>query len=1036
VAFARRTFTLDDAAAAALRQHASRLGATPTGLIFEAFCHSLHALGAGQRFAVTVPRSYRPDYAPPGVEVLGNFTQLASCDIDYAAAPPGSAQAVAAAQQQLWATLDRDTDATANLAATRAAGVSGYPVVFTSTLGLTRAAPAGLSSVRTLTQTPGVLLDCQIEDDESGIRLSWDVAVDVVAAEPIATGFARFQREVRRYAGLKDTPEPPAPGGHGDWASAVIASALQHCDPGRIRAQYAPLVRRWQSVPAPAGTAVDDAGRAARRLADIVTGATSPRVLIGDPQLAPEAMLAAEPRLQPGLDDLAEKIFAHSRALRRRLRIMELGSRTGLVTARLTGILGAVIDEYLCVEPNPVLAEIAAGRDTAVPVRHLEAPGQAGAAGVDVVICCGSLHQLPGAGTAVEAITVYEGGWLWLAENSEITPATLTSAAVLDPGLLAPESPSLRSPDQWWRFLAEHGWRPSQMNHDGPGLTIIADRAETATAPAATAASEQVRRRPETPAPAPRVADESVVAAIAAIWQRHLGIATPSADDDFFLLGADSLIATRVYADMSAAGLTRLAFVDLFNYPVLGELAAHAGPPAAPHPAPEHRSATPRRPESNHYRLTVVQQAYWAGRAGGFLLSGVAAHCYFEFDAARLDPARLEHAARRLMQRHPGLRTTISAEATETATAIVHPDPIEPVVHRCDDPRAALRNQVIDLTARPGIEIGVRAGDDGSAVIGISMDNTMLDGASMMTALAELDYLYRGGDVGELPALPTSFADYVHDRPELSPDADESRLPLLAAARDYWRARLATLPPAPPLAATSTLLDTGTPEFERVQASIDAADWAQITRSCRREKVTVASLLLAGYARVLAAWSGTPHFCINVTLFDRDPSVPGVERIIGDFTSLVLLECRVQAGASIWEQARETQHQLMTDLPHRGADAVWLQRELLRHHGRPAAAIYPVVFTSGLGLVDSPAAAAPAALGELVFGASQTPQTVLDFQVWESAGALRLSWDFVTQDVPAATARANLDALVDTLIGATGTAPSPAGDDAVLDRVL
>ena len=73
------------------------------------------------------------------------------------------------------------------------------------------------------------------------------------------------------------------------------------------------------------------------------------------------------------------------------------------------------------------------------------------------------------------------------------------------------------------------------------------------------------------------------------------------------------------------------------------------------------------------------------------MLSGVAAHCYFEFEASDFDRSRFETAARQLIEHHPGLRTTV---ATTTGSqpprlsAVVHPAPIEPVVSDYDDVRA------------------------------------------------------------------------------------------------------------------------------------------------------------------------------------------------------------------------------------------------------------------------------------------------------------------------------------------------------------
>jgi len=1038
IGFARSSFTLAAHEFAELRDRASQLCVTPTALIFEAFGDALYSMGAGDRFAIVVPKSHRPDYAPADREVLGNFTRLALCDIDYRAVQPGSREAVGAAHEQLWRAVGVGGDATGHLAILRASGSPGYPVVFTSTLGLVPQGRSGLSNFRTLTQTPGVWLDCQVEDyvkdEDGGLRVSWDVATGILADEPLAEGFSRFERAVRRYAGQVDEAPDPVLADDAGWAGAVIAAAADLCAAEQVRPEYATLVQRWQQFRnAPAEG--HDIGRAARRLANIVIGAASPQTLVGDPQLAPEAMLLAEGRLQRALDDLGERILGHSRKVGRRLRIMEVGSRTGMITRRLTDMIGAVIDEYVCFEPNPVLAEMAAGRHVKTPTLQITSAARLVATEVDVVICCASLHQLVDAGATLDALTVAEDGWLWAAEVCGVTPATLASAAVLNPGLLSPGS--LPAADQWWRFIAEHHWQPSQMRQDGAGLTIVAHRQRSFRPPPA---SPPVNTAPPSAAAQQRYfVDESVLAAIAAVWQRHLNIsesAVPTAADDFFLLGGDSLVATRVYADLRSAGFGRLALVDLFNYPVLGELVAHAGAPTSPEPAETEAVTEPAPRDDATFPLTVVQHAYLAGREGGFMLSGVAAHCYFEFKPSEFNRSRFEAAARQLIERHPGLRTTVTT-ATNGAhpprlSAVVYPAPIEPVVGEYDDVRARMRDQVIDVTTRPVIDFGVEVSDDGCSIVGISMDNTMLDGTSMMIALAQLDYLYRGGRADEFPPLKTSFAHYVNSHPELWPDADESALPQLAASRDYWRARLPSLPPAPELVGMQVILEIDKPVFERVQAAIAEADWNAITQACRTERVTPASFLLANYARVLAQWAGAAHFCINVTLFDRDPAVPGIEHIIGDFTSLLLLECHVDATVSIWEQARRLQRQLLTDLPHRTADGVWLQRELLRHHGQLANAVFPVVFTSGLGLMDRPRGSS-SEFGELVFSLSQTPQTLLDFQMWENAGSLSLSWDFVTQAISPDTARRNLDTMVDAMVTAVA---SPARAVQPDERVL
>jgi aryl carrier-like protein len=83
--------------------------------------------------------------------------------------------------------------------------------------------------------------------------------------------------------------------------------------------------------------------------------------------------------------------------------------------------------------------------------------------------------------------------------------------------------------------------------------------------------------------------------------------------------------------------------------------------------------------------------------------------------------------------------------------------------------------------------------------------------------------------------------------------------------------------------------------------------------------------------------------------------------------------------------------------------------------------MFPVVFTSGLGLREIDTGGG-LAFGEQVYAASQTPQTLLDFQVWEDGGGLNLSWDFVTQAITPELAAEHLAGLVSDLVAVADSA--------------
>ncbi|SMX32905.1 MupA/Atu3671 family FMN-dependent luciferase-like monooxygenase [Maliponia aquimaris] len=88
-----------------------------------------------------------------------------------------------------------------------------------------------------------------------------------------------------------------------------------------------------------------------------------------------------------------------------------------------------------------------------------------------------------------------------------------------------------------------------------------------------------VAKPAERPQPAPVAVNGSgeaaqVEAAIAAIWQRTLGV-VPSGRDSFFDLGGHSLLAVQAHrAIREELGAAKLSITDIFRFPVLADLAA------------------------------------------------------------------------------------------------------------------------------------------------------------------------------------------------------------------------------------------------------------------------------------------------------------------------------------------------------------------------------------------------------------------------------------------------------------------------------
>ncbi|GGJ87049.1 non-ribosomal peptide synthetase [Pseudomonas matsuisoli] len=486
---------------------------------------------------------------------------------------------------------------------------------------------------------------------------------------------------------------------------------------------------------------------------------------------------------------------------------------------------------------------------------------------------------------------------------------------------------------------------------------------------------------------------------VASLWSRLLGLERVGRQQRFFELGGDSLLATQVIAELKAQGLGAPQGLRLlFAKPALADFAAELEVIAASDATPQVRPNPANRHEP--FPLTEVQRAYWVGQSTGLPLS-CGTHYLVELDGERVDLPRLERALNRLVGRHDMLRVVVgpdrqqrvlnSAEPCridlDAAPALDAQDAHERLRHAWSRHRTVLQQgPVLVLKA-------IRYGQQ-RCRLGLFLNYLALDGYSIKRLLNELALIY-GDETCELPAIEIGFRDYVC---QVSPAPQRVK-----CAEDYWRGRLEDLPPAAALPLACDPQTLPHVRFRRHSARLDAPLWQAIRQQAKAHGITPSVAVLAVYAQVLSRWSGGVAHTLNLTLFDRQPVHPDIDKVLGDFTSLAPVAYAPQVDGSLLAQARTLQQQIAEVLEYREVSSIWVQRERAKRVGAAAAAL-PVVFTSTLGIADSlfdqPL---PPGFPDLVAdgGLSQTPQVWLDHQMYEHQGALLFSWDALEELFPA-----------------------------------
>merc|ERR1711969_213485 len=85
-------------------------------------------------------------------------------------------------------------------------------------------------------------------------------------------------------------------------------------------------------------------------------------------------------------------------------------------------------------------------------------------------------------------------------------------------------------------------------------------------------------------------------------------------------------------------------------------------------------------------------------------------------------------------------------------------------------------------------------------------------------------------------------------------------------------------------------------------------------------------------------------------MFGREQFHADVDKLVGDFTSSLMLDVDLTDAATPAARARVLQRALHASAAHSHYSGLSVLRDLTRHHGTPVLA--PIVYTSALGLGD------------------------------------------------------------------------------------
>ena len=413
------------------------------------------------------------------------------------------------------------------------------------------------------------------------------------------------------------------------------------------------------------------------------------------------------------------------------------------------------------------------------------------------------------------------------------------------------------------------------------------------------------------------------------------------------------------------------------------------------------------------FPLTDIQHAYWLGRGATYSVGGVSCHVYFEWEIPGLEPDRLEAAWNALIQRHGMLRASLTSEGMQCIQSdtphysIPHEDLSQREAREAESRRLEIRqimsSQVLDAETWPLFDIRLTRLPGDAWCLHLDLDLLIVDVQSFHILLAELEHLYRHPD-GEAAPMSIDFRTYLEKL------AQEKETPAYRADRAWWQGRLDDIPPTPalPLARDPETIDE--PTFSRLHRRLKQTHWERLERRAQDHGLTKSALLMSAFGQVLARWSERAQFTLNLTQFDRRPFHPDVTRLVGDFTSVLLVDMDYGAEQGFLAQCEQNHGALFRALAHSRFSGIEVMRDMGHRSGTTQ---MPIVFTSLLGmdidrLVDR--GGGDVLLGEPCHLYTCTPQLWLDHQTMVRNGTLEYNWIITDQVFPEGVAQAMFDA--------------------------
>jgi amino acid adenylation domain-containing protein len=449
----------------------------------------------------------------------------------------------------------------------------------------------------------------------------------------------------------------------------------------------------------------------------------------------------------------------------------------------------------------------------------------------------------------------------------------------------------------------------------------------------------------------PRNATEAVVAEV---FCEVLGVDRAGANDDFFELGGQSLLAARLISRLDARLEIELPLRALFETPTVAGLAAgveallattpQTPETAAPEPSQTAASSSPEPPPllpaAGVRPASFAQERFWFIDQIG---AGAAYNISWPLRLrGALDVVALERALNEIVRRHEILRTRFAVEDGRPVQ-VIEPSRLLSLdfVDLSEEPeRERDAQRLIDEATQAPFSLAegpliraslLRLGPE-EHILQLVVHHAAADGGSKVVFFRELAALYaayRDNRPAALPAPPIQYADFAQwQRSALQGGRLERELA-------HWSRELEGIPAGLELPSDRARPEVASLRGGWLRAKLADDTLERLNALARAEGATLFMVMLAAFEVLLHRYSGQEEVVVGTPVDTRGRAE--LEQLIGPFVNTLALRGDLSGEPSFRELLGRVKRRTLDAIEHqelpfeRLVEALAPERELGRH---------------------------------------------------------------------------------------------------------